>query len=865
MNILKVQINILNKIDGFYYMNNQKNITIFLYVLVLEHLLIAIYFKETAETTSLIMIIFAIFFLIILTIIKVKYSYFFKHKNLATEKIIRNNLFSTTNLYNSLFHNSQFAQMIIDATTGNIITANQQASTVYHYLDLNLKNNNIENISKQPTNKKILEELHNKCKQKHYLEIKHSFKEKATKYSRIYPTLISIYHTSYLHLTIIDISKYKESQKLLLTSENRIRLALKGADLGYWDWNIKTGEEIFNSRLTEMLGYCIEQVDKNISWWKDKIHPDDREAIDKDLEDHFLGKTLFYENEHRLKHKSGEWIWILERGMVIKRDEVGNPLHMIGTHLDINEKKKHQEQQKLLKTVIEQSHDTVIIADNKGIIQYVNPTFSKTTGYSAEEAIGKHVTLLSNEPSKNKKTMDKIIETLQHSSWTGLFTNKTKSGEKYIEKAVISPIWDEKSKKITHFVSVQNNITETIEMQKQLLNSQKMQAIGTLSSSIAHDFNNILSCIIGHSEIALESNKNKLDISSNITTIIHASERAKELVNQILSFSKPSNDNSTTFNLVPLIKEINNLLQGAFPDNIKIKLEITTPNLYIYGNPSYIHQSIINICTNACHAMRDNAGTLQITLQNITIDENNQHIYQPNIKQAKYAQIIITDTGCGIDKNILNKIFDKYFTTKSPTEGTGLGLYNVKNMINSLHGSISVESKLEQGSSFTIMLPSVSAPINKRNNQHLAIEKAKKHNIRGYILVIDDEPLILTLYRKRITSLGLKIETFQNPHDGYQQILNNPDKYNLIITDYMMPNMTGIELAKNIYKQKITIPIILITGYFDQNYEQQAKETNIKEILYKPLDFNELSRIIFQLIPQQSTTNLSQQNINHSN
>lgn len=379
---------------------------------------------------------------------------------------------------------------------------------------------------------------------------------------------------------------------------------------------------------------------------------------------------------------------------------------------------------------------------------------------------------------------------------------------------------------------------DNTKLQTQLLQSQKMETIGTLAGGIAHDFNNILWIIMGFTELLLNKpNIDKIDFE-NLSQIIKASNRAKDLVKQILIFSRKSEKEIKVINIDEVIKETIKMLQSTIQKNIEIIFDLKAIDTTILADYTQMHQTIMNICNNAVYAMKDTGGLLKLTTQNIIIDKDSSLIL--NLKIGEYIQISITDQGGGIPNNIISKIFDPFFTTKEKGKGTGLGLSVVHGIVKNHDGIILVNSVLGEGSIFEIYLPVVDIEIAHN------ILPNNKEKIRGkeIILIIDDEEQLISMNETILNDFGYTIKTSTNSIDGLEIFKLDPYKYDLVMTDYAMPKMNGIELAKNIINIRKNIPIILCTGYNNQDIIEDARKIGITNIINKPITVQALLKII---------------------
>lgn len=394
------------------------------------------------------------------------------------------------------------------------------------------------------------------------------------------------------------------------------------------------------------------------------------------------------------------------------------------------------------------------------------------------------------------------------------------------------------------------DLTERIKSEKEkkkleahLQQAQKMEAIGTLAGGIAHDFNNILFPILGNTELLLLEIPENSPLRKNLDNILKSATRAKDLVSQILSFSRKSDEERKPLKIQPIIKETIKLLRSSLPSTIEILQKIDATVSPILGNPIQIHQVLMNLCTNAYHAMREKGGKIEIVLKEEYISQQTHLL--PNMPPGNYVTLTVSDTGCGMSKDIIHQIFDPYFTTKSPREGTGLGLFVVWGIVKNHGGHISVYSEPNKGATFHIYFPALP-----KKSSTATIELSNKIIPTGTetILLIDDEQMIIEMEKELLEILGYHVTAFSNSAQALEHFRNHPHDYDLVITDMTMPIMTGLELSKEILRIRPEIPIILCTGFSELVSEEIVKSSGIREYIMKPVLTHKIAQLIRKIL-----------------
>jgi len=385
---------------------------------------------------------------------------------------------------------------------------------------------------------------------------------------------------------------------------------------------------------------------------------------------------------------------------------------------------------------------------------------------------------------------------------------------------------------------IASDITEEKRLEEKLLQAHKMESIGTLAGGIAHDFNNILGIILGNTELAMEEVPEWNPARNFLNEILAASLRARDVVKQILTFSRQRLREMKLVRISPIIKESLKLLRSSIPTTIEIHQNISSESDTVRADPTQINQVLINLCTNAAHAMGERGGVLEVSLKNIEMDEGSAIQYH-DLSSGKYVRLTISDTGHGIEPKILERIFDPYFTTKGVGEGSGMGLSVVHGIVKSHCGDISVSSEPGKGTIFHVLFPCIEEEPEPEVEITVEIPRGNER-----ILFVDDEKAMVDTIQPMIEHLGYKVTARASSIEGLEAFRANTDRFDLVITDFTMPNMTGMELAKELLKLRPDIPIILCTGYSQHINEDKAKGNGIRALLMKPVVLSEIANTI---------------------
>ena len=521
------------------------------------------------------------------------------------------------------------------------------------------------------------------------------------------------------------------------------------------------------------------------------------------------------------------------------------------THSEVRRTEKAlQDSEEKYRTLANQLPVGIYRTSKQGQILYANPALAAMLGYdSVEELREVNVQDTLVEPELRERYLlnwkkNKGIMTVE----TNLLT---KDGSEIWVRDYGKAVSDDNGEilyidGIIEDLTSQNQITEERKkLEEQLRQAQKIEAIGNLAGGIAHDFNNILGVIIGYSEMTMENIDKSDPNRSNMEQVMVACQRAREMVKHILAFGRKTGKERKSVYLSEIVNESLKLLRSALPSTIEIRRHFPRQSGSILANWTEIHQVIMNLCTNAAHAMRDKGGILNIQLREIKLDP--QSVFLKGLQPGTYQQLTISDTGHGMTPEIMNRIFEPYFTTKTKGEGTGMGLAVAHGIIKSHGGEITVYSEPGKGTTFHIYLPVTE--IKKIS------EVEETEEVRGgdeYILFVDDEETLVELARQMLESLGYRVAARTSSIEALEAFRSHPDRFALVITDQTMPNMTGLQLSGRLREIRPDIPIILCTGFSENANEEVVKTHQINAFIMKPLLKKDIARLIRRVLDQKN-------------
>lgn len=643
---------------------------------------------------------------------------------------------------------------------------------------------------------------------------------------------------------IRDITERKQAEIALRNSENKMRSIFRAAPVGIGIISDRMIQDV-NDRICQITGYSKDEL----------IQKSARVLYPTQEEFEYVGNEKYRQIkkygtgtvETRFKRKDGKIIHILMSSTPLKPDDLLAGVTF--TALDITQRKiaeeKLRKSEEKYREYFEEDLSGTYISNPDGQLIACNQEYKRIFGFKNDEhALNTPINNLFQDPRTRSDFLKQISNEKRISSFESKLKKIDGTPIDLIENA--SGVFDENGnlKRIRGFML---DISEKKNLEFRLLQAQKMEAIGTLAGGIAHDFNNILTGIFGYSQLALADIHNTDKVNKSVTKILKSAQRAADLVQQILTFSRKSEYKKTSLPIYSVINEAINLLRSSIPSTIEIEKELGSKSFSL-ADPTKMHQVIMNLCTNAYHAMRKTGGKLTISLKDIKI-EKPKYLRDRIIPPGNYILLEVRDTGQGMDPLTIEKAFDPYFTTKKVGEGTGLGLAIVQAIVDEHDGFLKITSKIDKGTNIEVFFPIVKESMKKESEK---IERISDLEGNEHILFVDDEEAIRQIAVELLTQYGYKVTTCENGSDAYNEFMKNPHLFDLVITDMTMPQLTGDKLSEKLLKIRSGIPIILCTGYSDNISENSAKKIGIKKYVSKPISYNKLMVTIRKILDDRN-------------
>ncbi|SMC27578.1 PAS domain S-box-containing protein [Desulfacinum hydrothermale DSM 13146] len=634
----------------------------------------------------------------------------------------------------------------------------------------------------------------------------------------------------------VDITETKRMEQQLQESMERYRILAEHSPVGV----VITQDMQFvyvNPAAARLLGKTPDEVvGENILSF---VREEYRDLLRQAHLDRVAGKTVPIAYRLALAGE-GKERWVEVHGSQITH--AGRPA-ALGILVDITDRMEAERRNRLFQATVEQAFEGIVIADGDGVIQYVNPSFLASTGYRSEDLVGRSIAVLQSEHHDPAfyETMWRTVKAGQ--VWRGLVTTSTSGGETRQFQVTVSPVRDETGR-IVSLVSVNRDVTQERALEAQLRQAQKMEALGTLAGGIAHDFNNILGAIVGYTELALMALEGDHPVRKHLDRVLNAGHRARDLVQQILTFSRQKEMEKRPVHLRYIVKEATKLLRASLPSTIEIREYAPSEVPPVLGDPTQLHQVIMNLCTNAFHAMRETGGLLEVRLEAERLDKESLDRF-PELKEGDHVVLTVKDTGHGIAPELLDRIFEPYFTTKEVGEGTGLGLAVVHGIVTGLNGAIRVESEPGRGTTFRVHLPALmeEAPERPVEGPQMELPGGSER-----ILLVDDEPALVELAQQILSRLGYRVTAFHDPREALARFRQEPDAFDLILTDMTMPKVTGKRLAHEVRALRPNLPVILTSGYSDSIGSEEARLAGFSAFVKKPYRALEMAQTVREVL-----------------
>jgi two-component system, cell cycle sensor histidine kinase and response regulator CckA len=745
-----------------------------------------------------------------------------------------------TNRRRALFEQSPVGILTIDPANGRILEFNAAAHRQLGYSRKEFGRLSISDVEAQETPEETKARIEGVVRDGHTdFETCQRTRQGELRNVQVTAHLVEVLGRKIYQCFWRDITERKKAEIALQESQETFSRAFHAGPLLMAIRDLETNLYVeVNEKCLTLSGYTRDEIigrtPEQVGWTDPKVREQLREQLQRN------GRILDFETT--LRKKDGTLLNCLYSATIVT---VRGRKHLISISLDITERKRVEIELRKLSQAVEQSPVSIVITDPQAAIEYVNPKFTQLTGYTLDELRGQNSRQLKGD-NTSPEEYRRLWETItQGKQWQGQFHNRKKNGFLYWEQATISPILDAQGR-ITHFLAVKEDITERKRLEDQLRQAQKLESIGQLAGGVAHDFNNILAAIMMNMSLLQLSLGQDAEIQSTIQELMVESQRAANVVRQLLLFSRRSAIETKLLDLNDVVVNLLKMLGRLIGEHINMVFERQASLPTVEADPGLMEQVLMNLCVNARDAMA-NGGTLTISLELVQVEALRIRAH-PGVKPGHFVCLSVGDTGCGIDEVMIQHIFEPFFTTKEVGRGTGLGLATVHGIVGQHKGWVEVESNVGAGSTFRVFLPAAdqqpcdSAPIDKTELQ------------RGHetILLVEDDASV-----RRGTAQSLRYLGYQvlDAADGLAA-LNLWSEYHqqvdLLLSDMVMPHgMTGLDLAEKLLKDKPGLKVIIASGYNAERLTHSLLSEKQIIRVQKPLRLESLSRIIRECLDRK--------------
>jgi len=651
-------------------------------------------------------------------------------------------------------------------------------------------------------------------------------------------------------------------------SEERFALAMRGANDGLWDWNLETDEVYYSPRWKSMLGYNEDELEASIDTWGMLVHPDEKDSVLQKVQDYMKGRRHSFEIEMRMAHKKGGWIDVLSRGFMVWNEDNEKPVRLVGTHVDITERKRGEEERRRLASIVELTSDYVALTNASGDLVYMNSGGRKMVGLPEDCNINE----MNISDFHSEQESQRIIQTLLPQTVSGQALEieclLLHSDGHEVPTSAVFMSFGKDSKIPEYYAIVARDLSRERALQREMEHVDRLESLGVLAGGIAHDFNNILTSIVGNADLA----KRKLDPTSRMSDLIGrieaSSAKAADLCQQMLAYAGKGKFVIQAINLSEVVGDMLSLMEISISKGVKLRLNLDENIPHFEGDVTQIRQVIINLLTNASEAMDRNEKIISITtgVRDFDLSKENVLVSQPENDNGRYVFLEVADTGHGMDEETMRKVFDPFFTTKFT--GRGLGMSAVIGIVNGHLGVMKLRSEVGVGTTFTIGFPVMKSetkvvdeavvpatdivsgmeksmggsPVKKSS-----VEKFPAEKTLGTILFIDDEEEIREMAEILLQEMGCDVLLASDGKEGVELFAQYKQEIVGVILDMTMPVMGGKTCCAELQKIDADVKVILISGYSKDETVRDFDERKLAGFIHKPFQVDDFKNTVHKI------------------
>ena len=754
--------------------------------------------------------------------------------DITERKLAGQKMHESEERYRQLFELESDAVVLVDCESHRFVDVNQSAQRLYGYSRDEFLEMTLEAVSDDQKKTQVSVELG-----EGFVPLRWHRKKNGERFAvEITANIISHQGRRTKLAAVRDITSRQQVMDMLGETTGQLIEAQRLAGLGSYVFDVAKGRWMGSEVLGDIFGISEPGTAHTVESWLEIVHPQDWADVKNYLENEVLKNGNPFNRTYRIKRLSDHEVrWVHGLGNPVF-DEKGQVARLVGVIQDVTERRRVEERINVQASAMTAAANAIVITDRNGIIEWVNPAFTKLTGYTAEEVVGSSPRLLKSNHHPPGFYANLWATVLTGNVWHSEIINRRKDGQLYTEDMTITPVRDVDGQ-VAHFVAVKQDVTDQRQLEKRMQQAQKMEAIGTLAGGIAHDFNNILAAMFGYAYLLQQDTDGIPAAQENIAEILKAAGRAKDLVQQILTFSRQREQKPQVIHIGAVIKEAIKFLRASLPAQIKIEMTLSDDAPAVLADPTQIYQVAINLATNALHAMEGRPGQLTIALERFEPDAKFIQMH-PEFRRKLYVRLTVADTGHGMDAKTLERIFEPFFTTKPVGKGTGLGLAVVHGIVEAHHGAITVDSEVGRGTTFQLYFPGQAKEANSATTVDNDVPPGRGQNI----LLLDDEPALTGALQRLLVRLNYRVAVSNNPRETISLCQRNPAQFDLVITDLTMPEMNGLEVARHLRGLRPDLPVILTSGFSTDLNRETLEASGICELLEKPISRAVLADVV---------------------
>ena len=627
----------------------------------------------------------------------------------------------------------------------------------------------------------------------------------------------------------------------LKRSEERFKSLAQATTDAVWDYDLTTGVVWRSEAFTSLSGQSDSQQDSFPAGVHQRIHPDDRARVVESLSTAIERADTFWQDEYRFQRGDGTYASILDRATIM-RDPSGRAVRIVGGMTDISERMEAATRLRQQAELLDRASDAIVVWDLENRIRYWNRGAQRLFGWEAKEVIGEDALTLF-ESSRSELSIA-TRQARENEEWSGEINKCDKLGRNHVLISRLTLIRGPAGEPRA-ILNIDTDITEKKQLEAQFLRAQRLESIGILAGGIAHDLNNMLTPITMSVDV-LKRMHPEGDSARLLDSIEGCARRGADLVRQVLGFARGVEGKRLLVNPTFVAREIAKIVRDTFPKNIRVRVDCTRQPWLVTGDPTQLHQVLLNLCVNARDAMPE-GGELQLTVANVTHTEALQGVLGP-IEPRDYSALTVSDTGSGIPEEIRDKIFDPFFSTKPPGKGTGLGLSTLLAIVKSHGGALTMTTETGEGSSFCVLLPAERREGSKADQ---ASVPRIQHGNGELLLIVDDEAYIRDISKQTLEAYGYEVIVASNGAEALSAFLEASSRVALVITDMMMPVMDGLALIRALRRINPTIPMIAASGLNADSMTDRARAAGASTFIAKPYTAEELLARIAELVHKE--------------